>query len=326
MRRVVLAVVVLVALSLATATGLADTTRPELDVYTVDQTLGATTKLLLNVVLLAGSPAANTVAITVPSGYTANLAQPIGMNLGNAEVDFAPSNAQIKGTTTVLDPNVFTANALAQSCAPGAHTATWSLNLSDSTSVPIAVDALTSGGSYRITVCLNALPHTSGTPVDAYFEPSVIFRNPSAPKTYVWSALVTPVDASGAANPAAAFEVQGGEPIPEPLTLRATWDARHHLLAARGVLSGGGAPRPGIHVHVYAGSTSNKNTLREIGVATTNGSGAFVFRKHQAKKPAYLYGRVLFYIFTQCVGTSTAPAGCMSRTVDGTESFPVKTR
>jgi hypothetical protein len=153
-----------------------------------------------------------------------------------------------------------------------------------------------------------------------------VFRNPSAPKTYVWSALVTPVDASGAPNPAAAFEVQGGEPIPEPLTLRATWDARHHMLTARGVLTGGGAPRAAIRVHLYAGSTSNKNTMREIGAAVTNGSGAYVLRKHQAKKPAYLYGRVLFYIFGQCVGTSTAPAGCVSRTVDGTESAPVKTR
>ena len=188
------------------------------------------------------------------------------------------------------------------------------------------MDALTSGGSYRITVCLNALPHNGSTPVGVYFEPNGVFRNPPAPKTYVWSALVTPVDGSGAPNPAAAFEVQGGEPIPEPLTLRATWDARHHVLTARGVLTGGGAPRAAIRVHLFAGSTGNKNTMREIGVAVTNGSGAYVFRKHLAKKPAYLYGRVLFYIFPQCVGTSTAPAGCVSRTVDGTETPPVKTR
>lgn len=330
MRRVVLAVAVLVALSLAAATGLADTPLPEFDVYTLDQTPGATTDIFLNVILLAGSPAANTVVITVPAGYRANLAQPIGMKLGEAEVDLAPSSAagaaaQVKGATIVSDPNAFAANPLAQSCAPGAHTATWSLNLTDSTSVPIAVDALTSGGSYRITVCLNSLPHNGSTPVDVYFEPNGVFRNPSAPRTYLWTALVTPADASGAGNPAAAFEVQAGEPIPEPLTLRATWDARHHLLTARGVLTGGGAPRSAIRVHLFSGSTSNKAKMREIGVATTNRSGAYVFRKHQAKKPAYLYGLVRFYFFDQCVGTSTAPAGCLSRTIDGTESLTVKT-
>jgi hypothetical protein len=96
-------------------------------------------------------------------------------------------------------------------------------------------------------------------------------------------------------------------------------------LTARGVLTGGGAPRPAIRVHLFAGSTSSKGKMREIGVATTNGSGAYVFRRHQAKKPVYLYGLVHFYIYDRCVGASTAPAGCVSRSVDGTESLTVKT-
>ena len=118
MRRVVLAVVALAALSLAAATGLADSTLPEFDVYTVDQRPGATTNLSLDVILLAGSPAANTVVITVPTGYGASLAQQIGARLGVAEVDFAPSGV-LKGETTVSDPSAFAANPLAQSCAPG---------------------------------------------------------------------------------------------------------------------------------------------------------------------------------------------------------------
>jgi len=320
---VVLAVVALIALSLAAATGLADSTLPEFDVYTVDQSPGATTDLSLDVILLAGSPAANTVVVTVPTGYGANLAQQIGDRLGAAEVDFAPSGI-VKGSTTVSDPSTFAANPLAQSCAPGTHTATWSLSLEDSTSVPIAVDAI--GGSYRITLCLNALQHPGGKPVDVYFEPNGVFRNPSAPRIYWWSAVVTPADASGVSNPAAAFEVQGGEPIPEPLTLRATWDARRHVLTARGVLAGGGAPRSAIHVHLFAGSTTNRDNMKEIGVATTNKSGAYVFTQHRAKKPAYLFGHVRFYIYDQCLQASSAPAGCVSRTVDGTDSVTVKTR
>ena len=323
-RRVVLAVVALVALSLAAATGLADSTLPELDVYTVDQTPGTTTDLSLDVILVAGSPAANTVVITVPAGYTANLTQPIGNRLGAAEVDFAPTGI-VKGATTVSDPSAFAANPLAQACAPGTHTATWSISLEDSTSVPIAVDASASGGGYRLTLCLNALQHPGGKPVDVYFEPNGVFRNPSAPRMYWWSAVVTPADASGVSNPAGAFEVQGGEPIPEPLTLRATWDARRHVFTARGVLTGGGAPRSAIHVHLFAGSTTNRDRMKEIGVATTNRSGAYVFTQHRAKKPAYLYGHVRFYIYDQCLQPSSAPAGCVSRTVDGTDSVTVKT-
>jgi len=322
-RRVVLAVVALVALSLAAATGLADSTLPEFDVYTVDQRPGATTNLSLDVILLAGSPAANTVVITVPAGYGANLAQQIGARLGAAEVDFAPT-AIVKGATTVSDPSAFAANPLAQSCAPGTHTATWSISLEDSTSIPIAVDTI--GGSYRLTLCLNALQHPGGKPVDIYFEPNGVFRNPSAPRMYWWSAVVTPADASGVSNPAGAFEVQGGEPIPEPLSLRATWDAHRHVLTARGVLTGGGAPRSAIHVHLFAGATTNRANMKEIGVATTNRSGAYVFTQHRAKKPGFLYGEIRFYIYDQCLQPSSAPAGCVSRTVDGTDSVTVKTR
>jgi hypothetical protein len=326
-RRVVLAVVALVGLLLAAATGLADATLPEFDVYTVNQTRGAMTSLSLEVILLPGSPAATMVVITVPAGYGAKLAQQIGSRLGNAEVDLAGgTSALIKGVTTVSDPNAFAANPLAQACAPGAHTATWSLNLDDSTSVPIAVDTLASGGGYRVTVCLNALQHPGSEPVDVYFELNGVFRNPAAPQIYWWRALVTPTDASGAASPAGAFELQGGEPIPEPLTFRTTWDARHHLLTAHGVLIGGGAPRSAIHVHLFAGATGNKRKMREIGVATTTRSGAYIFRQHRATKPAYLYAHVRFYIFDQCLEPTTAPAGCVSRTIDGTDSVTVKTR
>src|SRR4029077_4588140 len=100
------------------------------------------------------------------------LAHEIGDRLGDAEVDFAPSGI-VKGATTVSDPSAFAANPLAQSCAPGTHTPPWSSSLEDSASIPIAVDA--SGGSYRITLCLNALQHPGGKPVDIYFEPNGVF-------------------------------------------------------------------------------------------------------------------------------------------------------
>jgi hypothetical protein len=328
-RRVSLAVVLLVALSLAAATGLADSAVPELDVYTVDQSRGAATELSLDVLLLAGSPAASTVVITSPAGYSATLTQPVGTRLGDAELDVAVPGAsgsvQAMGSTVVADPAAFAANAAAQQCAPGAHTAIWSMSLSNGMSVPIAVDAVTTDGTYRITVCLSAVPTPGLTPVQVYLDLANVFRNPSAAANYWWRALVTPTGPTGA-NPAAAYEIQGGEPIPEPLTLTASWDKKHHRFTARGVLTGGGTPRAGIHVHIYAGSTTKRASMREIGVATTGRTGAYVLRLKRATKPAYTYGEVRFYIYSRCMAPSTAPAGCASATIDGTDSYTVKTK
>src|SRR5207248_4751646 len=107
-------------------TGLADAKFPELDVYSLDQTLGSGTDLSLDVILLAGGAGANTVVITVPTGYAANLTQATGTELGEAEVDFAAADAagtsaKIHGKAVVTDPAAFAANPLAQACAPGAH-------------------------------------------------------------------------------------------------------------------------------------------------------------------------------------------------------------
>jgi hypothetical protein len=329
-RRASLAVVLLVALSLAAATGLADSTRPELDVYTINQSRGAATELALDVSLLAASPAAARIMLTAPAGYGATLTEAIGAQLGNAEIDLATPGAtgapfRSMGSIVVSDPAAFAASAPAQQCAPGTHTATWSMNLADGAAIPIAVDAVTSGGPYHITECLNTYAHPGQKAVDVYIDLTNVFSNPSDVGTYWWNALVTPADATGAANPAAAFEMEGGEPIPEPLTVSATWDARKHMFTAHGILRGGGAPRSAIRVHLLAGSTSNRDTMREIGVATTTNTGSYVFRQHRTAKPAFVYAEVRYYIYGNCVPPQTAPAGCASRTIDGTDSVTVKT-
>ena len=330
MRRVSLAVVLLVALSLAAANGLADSTLPELDVFTYDQSRGAATELSLDVSLLAASPSASRVMLTAPAGYGAALTQAVGERLGDAEVDLAAPGAKgapvrSMGSIVVSDPAAFAASAQAQQCAPGPHTATWSMNLADGASIPIAVDAVATGGPYHITECLNAFAHPGQTAVDVYIDLAHVFSNPSTAGTYWWNALVTPTDTTGAANPAAAYEMEGGEPIPEALTVTATWDARKHMFTAHGTLNGGGAPRSAIHVHLFAGSTNKRDAMREIGLATTTSSGSYVFRKHRATKPAFVYGEVRFYIYGNCVPPQTAPAGCDSRTIDGTDSLTVKT-
>ena len=318
----------ILAVVLTAPASLADAAFPELDVYTYDQTPGATTDLYLELVMLAAQPNATTAAITVPSGYGVTLA-PVGTRLGEAEVDVVPAAGgavtKLKGSAVVSDPAAFAADPQTQTCAPGTHAATWGLSLGTAT-VPIAVDALSSGGSYRLTLCLDSLRVANLKPVDIYFALEQVFRNPGTPQVYWWSALVTPVDESGAPAPSSAFEVQGGEPIPEPLSIRASWDAKKHVFTARGVLAGGGAPRTGIHVHLYAGGTPIPGAMREIGFATTSSAGSYLFRQRRTRKPAYLYAHVNFYHGSSCTQPSTAPLGCAGWSIDGTDSSVVKTR
>jgi hypothetical protein len=320
--------VVLVAATLAAPSGLADAAFPELQVFSYDQQPGKKTDLSLEAVLLASQPSAETVAITVPAGYGATLL-PVGARLGDAEVDVVPASgdpvAKLKGAAFVSDPGAFAADPQAQACAPGAHAAIWSLRVG-TLSLPIAFDSLPTGGSYRITACLDALRTANLKPVDVYFLLKGVFINPTPPKTYWWSALVTPLDANGAADPTSAYELQGGEPIPETLTLRATWNSRHHVLTARGVLLGGGSPRSAIHVHIYAGTNPNPDLMREIGSTSTGRTGAYVLRQRLRKKPSFLYAHVNYYHGDQCLQPSTAPAGCLGWSIDGTDSATVKTR
>ena len=328
MARSLVVLTAILAVALTAPASLADAAFPELDVYTYDQTPGATTDLYLELVLLAAQPNATTAAVTVPGGYGVTLA-PVGTRLGEAEVDVVPAAGgaatKLKGSAVVSDPAAFAADPQTQTCAPGTHAATWSLNLGTAT-VPIAVDALSTGGSYRLTLCLDSLRAANLKPVDIYFALEQVFRNPATPQVYWWSALVTPVDATGAAAPTSAFEIQGGEPIPEPLSIRASWDVKKHVFTAHGVLRGGGAPRTGINVHLYAGGTPNPDTMREIGFATTNSTGSYLFRQHRTRKPLYVYAHVNFYHGSSCTQPSTAPLGCAGWSIDGTDSSVVKTR
>lgn len=328
MRKPLAVLVALAAVALAAPAGLADPLFPELDVFTYDQGLGVSTTLSLDATLLAGQPNADTIAITVPTGYS--LALPaVGTPLGDAEVDAVPAaggtTTALKGTAVVVDPAAFAADPQTAACAPGTHVATWSLSLGSAT-VPIAVDAAPAGGSYLLTECLDGLRAANLKPVDVWVLLKDVFTNPATPQTYWWRALVTPVDANGAPAPTAAYELQGAEPIPEILTVRSTWNAKTHYVTVRGSLVGGAGPRSGIHVHVFAGASSDYAKLREIGYATTSAAGTYVFRQHRATRPAYVYGHVNFYHGDHCTQPSTAPAGCLGWSIDGTDSPTVKTR
>jgi hypothetical protein len=323
-----LAVAAALAAALAAAPAVADPTYPELDVYTYDQTPGDATDIDLDVVLVHGAPAVGSIALTLPAGYRITGRQ-FGAQLGRAEVEVMPAAggavSTLKGTIVTADPATLAADPQVQLCAPGTHASAWRLVVSGSASVtiPVVVDPLAGGGSFRIVACLAALRGASLKPVDVYLETRDVFRNPAGAGTYTWSALVTPFDAAGAPDATGAFEVLGDEPLPETLSAKPVYSVKTKTLTVSGTLLAAHEPRVGIRVHIFGGASASGDK-KELGVAATTGSGAYTFRKRLATAPRYVYSEVHFYISTRCRQPSTAPAGCASQSIDGTDSRTTK--
>jgi hypothetical protein len=318
------------AAALAAAPAVADINYPELDVYTFHQAPGGVTDVDLDVELMAASPAAATVALTVPAGYRI-ASMPVGAQLGPAEVDVMPaaggSVSTLKGTMVTADPASLAADPQAQLCAPGAHAGAWrlALNGSPSVAVPIAVDQLTTGGSFRLVICLGAFRTAGLKPVDVYLETRDVFTNPAAAGVYRWSALVTPFGAAGTADPTLAFELRGDEPLPETLGAKPVYDMKRKTLTITGTLLAAHKPRAGIRVHLLGGRTAKTSTMKELGVAVTASDGSYTFvHRRLATTPRFVYAHVNFYASPHCDQASIAPAGCASESTDGTDSSTAK--
>ena len=329
-RRLVLAWAAAAALSLAVPVALADdVTYPEADVYAYDQTIGGQADISFDFIFVPSAPAAETLVVTVPNGYAANVAQAVGTRLGYAEIDANPSvggaNTVFKGSAVVADPAAFAADPVAQACAPGTHTAILQLAVAGSSSVavPIAVDQITDGtASYHLTVCLEPLRAAGFKPTDVYFVAENVFQNPTTADTYWWRTLVTPLDANGVPAPIQAYELHSSEPIPETLTIKPAFNKKRHLFVAQGRLLAASGSRAATRVHLLAGPTPDK--VKEIGIAVTDNAGRYLFRARYSKAPIYIWAHVNTYHYPYCIQPSSAPGGCASQTIDGTDSPTTK--
>jgi hypothetical protein len=328
--RVALLSVLAGAAALAAAPAGADINYPELDVYTYRQAPDDVSDVDLDVELQSASPPAASVALTVPAGYRI-AGMPPGAQLGPAEVDVMPvaggSVSTLKGTMVTADPASLTTDPQAQLCAPGPHGSAWRLALGGSASVtvPVAVDQLSTGGSYRLVLCLGAFRAASLKPVDLYLETRGVFRNPPSAGLYRWSALVTPFGATGTADPTLAFELRGDEPLPETLGAKPVYDVRRKTLTVTGTLLAAHKPRRGIRVHLLGGRSAKTSTMKELGVAVTGANGSYTFvRRRLVTAPRFVYAHVNFYAAPRCDQASTAPAGCASESTDGTDSSTAK--
>ena len=266
------------------------------------------------------------IVVTVPAGYGASVTRAVGTTLGTAYVGTVKKAlgkiTRYSGDLKVVDAATFGADAAAQSCAPGTHTATWTLavkTLVKSFEVPVAVDR--TGQRYKLTICLDAVRALGAQTSYVYFDTSAVFRNPVSAGRYVFSGIVTPFDAAGAQNAAGAYELRAYEDLPQLLDSVATYDDATKTLKVTGTLTAAGKARVGINVHIFTGLSKNGNAMKHVGSVETAKNGAYVFTKKLTVRPVYLYTGVNNYGFLSCPGTSAAPAGCASYSIDGRSSL-----
>ena len=269
------------------------------------------------------------VTVQTPSGYGVFLTHPVGDQLGEAGlVMLAGATQKAKnytGDLVVMDAAGYAADTGAQSCDPGTHTAYWELKALVASSgseidIPIAVDRNSKG--LRLTMCFDAEHALHLELSEIYFTMENVFRNPSHNGKYLFDVVVTPFASDGTGDASSAYELRGWEYLPQLLSATTTFDPATKTLTVTGTLGADGKPRAGINVHIWAGASSDVDTMKEIGVAVTKGNGSYVFTRRFATPPKWEISYVHHYQYETCAGRSFAPGGCASYTIDGRDTFP----
>jgi hypothetical protein len=249
--------------------------------------------------------AASGVSIDFAPGYTPPVPAP-GASAGTASFESASGSQSgngvllLGGNLSVEDPATYANDPAALACAPGPYLAVWKLTASAAglgLTLPFFVEH-PSGDATRIEIrfCPPPLSDAQGRP------------GPSAPGRYVSSAYVTPANAS-------AIEARAVEPRPHSLTLKARYDAKTRSALVTGRVVEAGKPQAHAAVELYSPSNPAPKTIR------TSTGGTFATRV-RLSGTTVLVARV-DEVTGPCGGTSTAPAGCASLTVTGTNTASV---
>jgi hypothetical protein len=307
-------------------------------IWHTPMTLGSSGATTIHVSLPKTSDPVARLAIYAPNGYTANLSQAPGTNIGSVAATAFSYDNQL---TLPLDGTVVTdnpANHTADVCSPGTHAAVWILNLSvagQTLQVPAYVDptagAETALGAYRIIICLPPPDVPAGTPgraafgaqlLDAQFTVNGIYTTPTAGGVLRWETLFTPYNAGkGTPNAIGTFEARSLVTLPVSLTLGATYTKKKLTYTVKGKLTEGGIPATGIAVAILRGTVATK--VAKVSSATTKTDGSFSSTgKVKPKKTTYFKAtaRAAERDFTAqgCLNPlppTIAPAGCVSATL-----------
>lgn len=269
--------------------------------------------------------------ILAPAGYGVDLAHPVNKNIGQAYVSTVPigggKETGFTGQLVVMGASAYAGSASAQACAPGSHVAEWEMRVRSpagvSLAIPIAVDRTGKGSEF--TMCFDD-EHALGLEVRiAQFLPMDVFATPAHAGRYLFDSIVTPFSQDGSSpDPSGAYELRAYEDLPANLTANPTYHPATKTLAVSGTLKLAGRPRAGVTVQIMAGSTTDPNAMTQVGLTQTGKDGAYSFRKKLASAPKYMFSQTMSNGYPVCTGSSSAPSGCASYSVDGTGSYVTK--
>ena len=251
---------------------------PVLDVGGDFHRLGQGNGVYFDLYGLASAPRPAVITIRTPPGYGVSLVHRAQFVLGDAEVD--TNRGVYRGEFEVAPRAAFDADPATAGCADGEHAATWWMVLNGThgeLSVPVAVDR--HAGGYQLTVCLGSLRKLKLTATEVYFATRDVFRNPTRPGNYRFSAIVTPWGVNGKPDPTTRYELRGTQPLPEDALPHPVYDPATRLLTVTGTLTAAGKARVGVNVHIYGGQTSDYGKQKELGYATTKAGGVYRFSR-----------------------------------------------
>jgi len=271
------------------------------------------------------------VVVDAPAGYTPNLTAAPGTPIGIGFLAASGTNSgtTIVGVLTVADPAQYQNDAAAQACAPGPYLGVWRidgdvLGLFKTSLTIFVVHPAGSTTAIELRFCAPTLTNFDGTAVAAPPIPldfvSLILGNltpPTAAGNYLWHAFVAPqTPGTGAPNDAAAYEVRAVVPVPHPISVKGSYNARLHDAVLTGRVTEDGKPQA--HAEVFAASLSSLEPIH----ARTDAAGRFTIRARTTQTTTYLVQAP--DASGPCQGASTAPAGCASTTVSATGSKRVR--
>jgi hypothetical protein len=308
-------------------------------VWHTPMVLGGSSSTTIHIALPQATDPIAAINIYVPTGYTLNLSQAPGTNIGSVDAAaFSHDNnltLPLSGTVTTDAPANHAADSTA--CARTATSAAvWILNLSvagQTIALPLYVNQTagpeTALGAYKLSICLPPPDVPVGTPgrsangaqvLDAKFTVNGIFTTPTTGGVLRWESLFTPYNpGKGTVNLAGTFETRSLVTLPVSLTLAATHKKTAYTV--KGKLSEGGIPTSAVGITILRGTSPS--SLAKAGSATTKADGAFTSSgKVKPKKTTYFKATASVgqrdFTAQGCVNplpATVAPAGCVSATL-----------
>ena len=284
------------------------------------------------------------IQILLPAGYEAPLNEAVGTTIGNVD---AQANARaispeamiaLQGPIVTENPASFASNP----CAPGMHTAVWTLRLTaagQTLTIPAYVDRATAAGaSFSITICLsspNVPPAQGGAQfgaklVDATMTLNRVFRAPARSGESTWVGLFTPYGAGTTVNAAGTVEAQSHVRQPKLLTLDVLIRPGK-IVQLSGRLTEGNRAVPNARIQIFRGGRPvgrRAYVFRRYATTPTNARGIFTHRIRFKLRGFHAFQAqvVVPERTASCTGTSRAPGGCVSATVSGFRAQSARTR